>query len=402
MIDMSRTDRSVVGRWWWTVDRWTLLAVFLLAGAGIILVAAASPPVADRIGFDSFHFVRRQLVFLGPALVLMVLISLMSPLWVRRMAAIGFVGAVVLLVATLFIGPEIKGANRWLNLGGFVLQPSEFIKPTFAVVVAWMLAEQRRTPGFPGGIISFALLGLLLGLLMMQPDVGMAMVVVAMWFIQVFVAGLALFWVAVFAILGVVILVGAYAIFPHVASRIDRFLDPSSGDTYQVETALNAFGNGGLFGTGPGEGIVKTILPDAHADFIFAVVGEEFGLIVALGILGLFAFLVIRGLARLLQEKDLFILLAVTGVLAQIGLQAVINMGVNMRLLPAKGMTLPFISYGGSSLLALAIGMGIVLAFTRRRAGAGFWPQAALRTVRNTVPHSVQFVPHTPAARGFN
>ena len=401
MIDVSRTDRSVVGRWWWTVDRWTLLAVFLLAGSGAILVAAASPPVADRIGFDSFHFVRRQLVFLGPALVLMVLISLLSPLWARRMAAIGFAGALVLLVATLFFGPEIKGAHRWLNFGGFVLQPSEFIKPTFAVVVAWMLAEQKRAPGFPGGLIAIAILGLLLALLMLQPDVGMAMVVVAIWFTQVFVAGLALYWVAAIAILGVGALAGAYAFFPHVASRIDRFLDPSSGDSYQVETALNAFGNGGLFGTGPGEGIVKRVLPDAHADFIFAVVGEEFGLIVALGLLGLFAFLVIRGLSRILHEKDLFILLAVTGILAQIGLQAIINMGVNMKLLPAKGMTLPFISYGGSSLLALAIGMGIVLAFTRRRAGAGFWPQAALRTVRNTVPQSVLLVPRTTARGGM-
>ncbi len=400
MIDVSRTDRSVVGRWWWTIDRWMLLAIFLLASAGAILVAAASPPVADRIGFDSFHFVRRQLIFLGPALALMVALSLLPPLWVRRSAVIGFIVALALLVLTLGIGPEIKGAHRWLTFGGFVLQPSEFVKPAFAVVVAWMLAEQRRSPGFPGAIIAVALLGLVIGLLLLQPDIGMAMVVAAVWFIQVFVAGLPLFWVAAFAMLGVAVLVGSYAMFPHVALRIDRFLDPSSGDTYQVETALSAFGNGGLFGTGPGEGIVKTILPDAHADFIFAVAGEEFGLLVSLGIIGLFAFIVIRGLTRLLHEKDLFILLAAAGVLVQIGLQAVINMGVNMRLLPAKGMTLPFISYGGSSLLALAIGMGIVLAFTRRRAGAGYLPQAAMRTVRNTAPQSVLLVPRYPNAGG--
>lgn len=376
-MEVARTDRSVIARWWRTVDRWMLLAILLLTGAGAILVAAASPAVADRIGLDSFHFVRRQLIFLVPAVTLMIGLSLLSPLSVRRLASIGFVGALVLLIATVVVGPDIKGATRWLLVGGFVLQPAEFIKPTFAVVAAWMLAEQGRHRDFPGMAITAGLAAFVIAILMMQPDVGMALVIGAVWFAQVFIAGLPLVLVVVLAFVGAAVAAGAYAAFPHVASRIDRFLDPASGDSFQVETALSAFGNGSLFGRGPGEGIVKTILPDAHSDFIFAVAGEEFGLLVSLAIIGLFAFVVLRGLIRLLGESDLFVLLACSGILAQVGLQAVINMGVNMRLLPAKGITLPFISYGGSSMLGLAIGMGVVLALTRKRAGSD--PAGALR-----------------------
>jgi cell division protein FtsW len=377
-MEIARTDRSVIARWWRTVDRWMLLAILLLTGAGAILVAAASPAVADRIGLDSFHFVRRQLIFLVPAVTLMIGLSLLSPLSVRRLASIGFVGALVLLIATVVVGPDIKGATRWLLVGGFVLQPAEFIKPAFAVVAAWMLAEQGRHRDFPGMAITAGLAAFVIAILMMQPDVGMALVIGAVWFAQVFIAGLPLVLVVVLAFVGAAVAAGAYAAFPHVASRIDRFLDPSSGDSFQVETALSAFGNGSLFGRGPGEGIVKTILPDAHSDFIFAVAGEEFGLLVSLAIIGLFAFVVLRGLIRLLGESDLFVLLACSGILAQVGLQAVINMGVNMRLLPAKGITLPFISYGGSSMLGLAIGMGVVLALTRKRAGGD--PAGALRS----------------------
>jgi cell division protein FtsW len=392
---VARTDRSVIARWWRTVDHWMLLAILLLAAVGAILVMAASPAVADRIGFDSFHFVRRQLLFLGPAVALMIGLSLLSPLWVRRVASVGFIAALALLAATIVIGPDIKGASRWLPLGGFVLQPAEFIKPAFAVVAAWMLAEQARHREFPGLAITAALAAVVIAILMMQPDIGMAMVVGAVWFAQVFIAGLPLIFVVALAFVGVAAAAGAYAAFPHVASRIDRFLDPASGDTFQIETALAAFGNGGLLGRGPGEGIVKSILPDAHSDFIFAVAGEEFGLLVSLAIIGLFAFVVLRGMIRLLAESDLFVLLACSGILAQVGLQAVINMGVNMRLLPAKGITLPFISYGGSSLLGLAIGMGIVLALTRKRAGSR--PAGALRP--SSDPRRAQSVAQAGAAR---
>ena len=382
MIELVRTDTSIVGRWWWTVDRWLLVAILLLPAIGAILVMAASPAVADRLGLDSFHFVRRQLLVLGPALAVIVAASMLSPLWVRRGAVLLFAAAMVMLLLTLAIGPEIKGAQRWLPLGGLMVQPSEFVKPALAVVAAWMLAEQARNTGFQGTAISAALMVLVAGMLLLQPDVGMAGLVILVWFIQAFIAGMRMRWVAGLAGAGAAAAIGAYAAFPHVASRIDRFLDPASGDSYQVDTALNAFGNGGLFGAGPGEGVIKNFLPDAHADFIFAVAGEEFGMFVTVAVVSIFAFVVLRGLTRLARERDMFMLLAAAGLLVQFGMQAAINMGVNMRLLPAKGMTLPFLSYGGSSLLALALAMGVVLALTCSRAGGNTSPSNALRAKR--------------------
>ncbi|MDA0702411.1 MAG: putative lipid II flippase FtsW [Proteobacteria bacterium] len=371
MSSFARTDTSIVGRWWWTVDRWSLAALALLIGVGILLVLAASPAVAERIGTNSFYFIQRQAIYLPIALVVMFTVSLLSPRDVRRLAVMGFLASILLLAVTPWLGAEIKGARRWLALGPLSLQPSEFVKPTFAVVAAWMFSEQRATETFPGNIISIGLFGLVVGLLLLQPDFGMTLVVTAVWFTQFFMAGLPMFYVVGLCGLGIGMMIGGYLLLPHVASRVDRFLDPSSGDTYQVSNALEAFMNGGLFGVGPGEGRVKDHLPDAHADFIFAVAGEEFGLIACLGIVMLFAFVVLRGFGRMLQERDLFVVLASVGLLAQFGLQALINMGSNLRLMPAKGMTLPFISYGGSSLLALALGMGMMLALTRRRYGAG-------------------------------
>ncbi len=369
MILPAATDNSLVGRWWWTVDRWTLLAVGLLAAMGAVLVMAASPAVADRIGLASFHFVQRQLIYLGPALALIVGVSLLSPLAVRRLATLCLLAAVLLMLTALLFGVEINGARRWLSLGPFVIQPSEFVKPCLAVITAWMFAEHERSPGFPGQLISALLLAIVLALLLAQPDFGMAVVVAAVWFSQFFMAGVPMAWIGGMAFLGLAGAATAYALLPHVASRIDRFLDPAAGDSFQVDTSLEAFRSGGLLGRGPGEGTVKSVLPDAHTDFIFAVAGEEFGLIVCLFIVLLFAFIVLRGFMRMLGEPSYFVLLATAGLLVQFGMQAVVNMGVNLRLMPAKGMTLPFISYGGSSLIALALTMGMVLAFTRRRDG---------------------------------
>ncbi len=371
MIGPARTDTSLVSRWWWTVDRWSLAALAVLLAAGALLVMAASPAVAERIGLESFHFVRRQSIFLLPAIVVMIAVSSMSPLSIRRIAVIGFAITIVLMIATLLLGHEVKGARRWLSVAGFVLQPSEFVKPFFAVVAAWMFAEHQRGLGLPGNAISGVLLVLVIGLLVLQPDFGMTIVVAAVWFAQFFMAGMPMTWIGALAFAGMAGLAAAYALLPHVASRIDRFLDPASGDSFQVDTALSAFRTGGLTGRGPGEGTVKSVLPDAHTDFIFAVAGEEFGLFACLLLVALFAFVVLRGFARLLEERNAFVMLAASGLLVQFGIQAIVNMGVNLRLMPAKGMTLPFISYGGSSLLALAMGMGMVLALTRRRAGTG-------------------------------
>jgi len=373
MITLGRTDTSVIGRWWWTVDRWTIAAVSMIVIIGVMLIMAASPAVAERIGADHFHFIRRQFVFLPPAMLVIFGVSLLEPRDVRRLACLGFLCAVGLMALTLVSGQEIKGATRWVNLAGISIQPSEFVKPTFAVVAAWMFSEQRLQENFPGNFISLGLYVLVAGLLLLQPDVGMTIVVSSVWFVEFFLAGLPIVWVLLFMLVGLGGLVGAYFTFSHVASRIDRFLDPAAGDSYQVTTALQAFHYGGFFGRGPGEGRVKAVLPDAHTDFIMAVAGEEFGLVLCLLVVGLFAFVVLRGFARMLTEENLFILLATSGLLVQFGLQAIINMASTLHLMPTKGMTLPFISYGGSSMVALALGMGMILALTRKRYGRDGW-----------------------------
>lgn len=372
MITFDRTDQSVFGRWWWTVDRWQLVALAILMAMGTVLITAASPPVAERIGIDdTFYFVERHLLMLIPAAVVMMSVSLLSPRGVARTAVVVYLVALALVAATLVVGVEIKGARRWIHIPGLSLQPSEFVKPAFAVVAAWLFSLSRTTQGFPGSFVSMVLYGGTVGLLLMQPDLGMAFVLSAVWFTQFFLAGLNVLLVVALGVLGVAGLVMAYFTFPHVTSRIDRFLDPQAGDTYQVSRSLEAFANGGLMGTGPGQGTVKFSLPDAHADFIFAVAGEELGLVACLLIVITFGFIVLRGFARVFNENNYFVILATAGLLVQFGLQAMINMGSALHLMPTKGMTLPFISYGGSSLLALGFGMGMVLALTRKRFGPG-------------------------------
>ncbi|WP_431286004.1 FtsW/RodA/SpoVE family cell cycle protein [Humitalea sp. 24SJ18S-53] len=371
MMAVTRADDSTLGRWWWTVDRLTLGALFLLVAIGFVLMLAASPSVAERIGAASRHaFIGKQVFFLAVACALMVGVSLLSPRQVRILALLGCAGALLLTAATLVIGPEVKGARRWLPLPGFQLQPSEFLKPCLAVTCAWLIALGRR-PGsrFPGALAACGLFAVAAALLKLQPDVGMLMVIAAVLASQLFVNGLNMFAVVAMGGAGVALFGAAYALLPHVQSRVHRFLDPNAGDNYQVEVAMEAFGNGGLLGRGPGEGRIKTVLPDAHADFVFAVAGEEFGFILCLILIGIFAFVVVRGLVKLLPETDRFTLIAATGLLTQFGLQAFVNMASSLHLIPTKGMTLPFISYGGSSVLAIALGMGFLLALTRRRTG---------------------------------
>jgi cell division protein FtsW len=370
MIQVPRDDRSVIGQWWWTVDRWSLGAILAIMAFGVLLTLAASPPAAERIGADSFMFAKRQFIFLPMALLVMLAISLASPRHVRRLALLVFCGSVVLLAATFVIGVEIKGARRWISVPGLSsLQPSEFAKPSLAVISAWLLAQSRTERRVPGYFLCTLLVGTVLALLILQPDLGMSIVVAAVWGAQLFVVGLPM-WLAGFGAVGAAgALVGSYFTFSHVRSRFDRFLDPSSGDNYQVNTSLEAFMNGSLFGRGPGEGTVKAQLPDAHTDFVMAVAGEEFGLVVCLLILGLFAFVTLRSMSRASKETSLFITLAATGLAVQFGLQAAINMASTIQLIPAKGMTLPFISYGGSSALAMAICLGMLLSLTREHAG---------------------------------
>jgi len=369
----SRRDTSILGRWWWTIDRWNLGAVLLLVAVGILLSFAASPAVADRLRLGGFYFVKRHIMMVPMALLAMLFMSMLSPRNIRRAAVLLFFVSVILLILTLFIGVEVKGARRWVSFAGFSVQASEFVKPAFAVIIAWMLSEAHKTPQFPGLSVAFAFLCGVLGLLLLQPDLGMSVVITLTWICQVFVAGLPIIWLVMLAVLAFVGLVGAYVFLPHVARRIDQFLNPSSldprHDLYQIQQSLDAFGQGGFLGRGPGEGLVKRHVPDAHADFVFAVAGEEFGLVLCLLIVFIFSFFVMRALTKSLMNTNLFAMLAVVGLVAQFGLQALINMASSLHLIPTKGMTMPFISYGGSSMVALGIAVGMILAFTRKNHG---------------------------------
>lgn len=366
---LDRTNTTLWGRWWWTIDRLNLFALILLIALGSVLVAAGSPPVAKRLDLPPFYFVHRHEVFLLLGVVVMLAVSLLPPLAIRRVASVGFCASLVLMVLVPFIGVQTKGAHRWIDIAGISIQPSEFMKPCFAIVTAWVLSEHHRRVAFPGYRVAIALYVLVVGLLVIQPDIGMTLTVTVMWSIQLFISGLPFLWVFIMMVMGVAGIFGAYHVFPHVAKRINNFLDPEAGDNYQVARSLEAFRNGGIVGRGPGEGEVKQFLPDSHTDFIFSVAGEEFGAIACLLIVGLFAFIVLRGFNQVRKENDLFAVLAVVGVLAQFGIQSVINMGVAVNLFPAKGMTLPFLSYGGSSVIAIALGMGMMLALTRKRYG---------------------------------
>jgi cell division protein FtsW len=362
----SRLDTSPISNWWWNIDRWFLAAFLSLLGLGIVLSFAASPAVAERIGLDSFHFATRQIIFSIPALGVMLAVSFFSPRQIRRLALVMLCAMLVLMVAVLYVGVEVKGARRWLSLAGMSIQPSEFLKPAFVVICAWLFAEHKRQPEIPGNLFAMLLLGVVLALLLAQPDMGQTLLVVGTWGVMFFMAGLSWVWIIALGIIGVVGLFAAYEIFPHVAGRIDRFLT-GEGDTFQVDMGHEALVNGGWLGLGPGEGTIKRLIPDSHADFVFAVAGEEFGLITCMAIAAIFAFIVLRGLSVALKEHDDFTRYAIGGLVTVFGFQSVINMCVNLQLMPAKGMTLPFISYGGSSQIAIAISMGMVLALTRRK-----------------------------------
>lgn len=336
---------------------------------GAMMVTTASPAVAERIGVDDSFFIKRQLIYLITTLVVMIFFSILSPLAIRRIATLGFIIGIILLVLVLIFSPETKGAKRWLYLGSLSIQPSEFMKPFFIIVTAWMLFESKIRQDFNGIKISMILYLTLSTLLLLQPDIGMFIVISLVWAGQLFLSGISMLYVSALVVLGICALLGAYVTFDHVSYRVNKFLGIDGGTNYQVKKSLEAFTSGGVTGRGPGEGVVKQYLPDSHTDFIFSVVGEELGTIICIILVGLYAFIIFRGLKKMLWEKDLFLVYAVSGLLMQFGFQALINMGVALNLLPTKGMTLPFISYGGSSMMAIGIAMGMMLALTRRRFG---------------------------------
>ena len=364
---ISREQRTPLSEWWWTVDRPLLAAMIVLMLTGVVLSLAASPSVATRIGLDPFHFFHRHVLFLIPSIVVMIGVSFLSPRQIRRSALIMFALSIILIVATLWLGPEVKGAKRWITILGVNIQASESAKPAFVVLAAWLFSESARKPEMPATSMALALLLGLVTLLVMEPDFGQTMLVLMVWGALFFIAGMRIVWVFGLAGSAAAGLFVAYMLVPHVAARIQRFMDPASGDTFQVDTAMEAFSNGGWFGLGPGEGIAKRSLPDSHTDFVFAVGAEEFGIIMCLALLGLFTFIVIRTLSRAYASEDLFSRFAASGLAVMFGVQAAINMAVNLHMIPAKGMTLPFISYGGSSMVSLAYGVGMMLALTRQR-----------------------------------
>ena len=373
----ARADRSHLADWWWTVDKVLLGTLLGLLFSGLVLSLAASPPVAERLNLDSFHFVKRHAQFLVPAIAVLIGASLMTPRQMRRTAMIVFAIGLFLMALTLVSGAEVKGARRWLSIGFTTIQPSEFVKPAFVVLAAWLFAERARRPDMPALLLCFVLLLSFIGLLILQPDFGQTMLAVLVWGALFFTAGVPWMWIIALGIASIVGIVAAYMLVPHVQGRIDRFIDPASGDTYQVSTAMESFVRGSWLGRGPGEGTVKHSLPDSHTDFIFAVMGEEFGIVLCLALVLVFGFIVLRGLGWALREEDPFRRLCVASLVILFGLQSAINMAVNLNLMPAKGMTLPFVSYGGSSLISLAYAMGMVLGLMRRR------PQAGPRVVRH-------------------
>ncbi|MBL1406639.1 MAG: cell division protein FtsW [Rhizobiales bacterium] len=363
---VSRVDKSIIAEWWRTVDRLLLGMLILLMLCGILISFAASPAVAERIGLDPMHFTIRHAIFLIPSVGIMIGLSFLNPRNVRRVAFVLFIFSVVMLLATLFFAPEIKGSRRWISVAGFSIQASEFVKPAFVVITAWLFAENSRRPEIPGNLFSIIIFGIVCSLLLAQPDFGQTMLIAMVWGTLFFLAGMPWIWIVGLAGLGILAMVSAYWFFPHVAGRIDRFLT-GEGDNFQVETGREAIISGGWLGQGPGEGSVKKYLPDSHADFTFAVAAEEFGIIACILLVALFGFIVLRGLSRALKERDAYVRLSICGLVILFGVQSMINMAVNLQLIPAKGMTLPFISYGGSSMIAMSIVMGFVLALTRRR-----------------------------------
>ena len=375
----SRNDQSHVAQWFWTVDRGLLGAALALMALGVALSFASSPAaiLADESITDPFHYSWRMMVFSGVGLSIMLTTSLMSPRGVRRIAVLALFGAIVVMMALPFIGDTVKGAARWVNFGPFSLQPSEFAKPGLIVFAAWMFAEAQKGQGVPGVTIAFGFYALTVSLLLIQPDIGQTLLITTTFMAVFFMAGVPFKWMAVLASLGMAGLVSLYFVFGHMRDRLSRFFSPETTDTHQIDSASEAIRAGGLLGRGIGEGVMKRRVPDLHTDFIYSVGAEEFGLILSLIMISLYAFIVIRGMRRAMKLTDPFEQTAAAGLFMLIGLQASINIAVNLNLIPTKGMTLPFISYGGSSMLAMGLTMGFALALTRRRPGA-YEPGASL------------------------
>lgn len=365
---ISRNSHNFISNWWWTVDKTLLTLISGLMLLGIFLTFSASPSIAHHYGYNSYHYVIRQCLFVPIAFSVMVFLSMQNLKFITKFACIGFLIAISLTFVTLFSSEATKGATRWIRIFGFSLQPSEFIKPTFAVVAAWLFDSQRQYSEIPGTLLSAVLYIVTAALLINQPDIGMTFVVSVIWFFQLFLNGLPVIWVIGLIFGGAAGLVIIYFTVPHFQTRVQQFISSENALSYQIQKAMMAFQSGHFFGRGPGEGVAKLKIPDAHTDFIFAVAAEEFGFILCTLLIGVYATIVIRSMIISLKDNNYFIILSTAGLAASFGLQGIINMASSLHLMPTKGMTLPFVSYGGSSVLASAVGMGMLLAITRKNA----------------------------------
>ncbi len=374
----SREKKTPLAEWWWTIDRQILGALLLLLAAGVALSFAASPAVAERIGKSSWHFIFRHLFFLIPTIIVLIGASFATPRMARFAALIMLVGSLGLLLLTPFIGYEANGAKRWILIFGQSIQPSEFVKPAFAIIAAWLIAQKLQYGNVPGVLLASLLMIIIIIPMLKQPDIGQTFLILATWSALVFLSGVSL-WIVLILFGGIVSFsFGAYLFFPHVTLRfnsfIDSFLNPASGASYQVEKAMRSLMEGGWFGRGPGEAIAKRYLPDAHADYVFAAAAGEFGILFCILLVVLIGFIVLKSLNNAMKQKSLFARLAASAIAVQFAMQSIINLAVNLNLMPPKGMTLPFVSYGGTSMVAIAFGMGLMLALTRKN------PQESLKT----------------------
>ncbi|AHA27835.1 FtsW/RodA/SpoVE family cell cycle protein [Candidatus Liberibacter americanus] len=361
---VKRTEKGILADWFWTVDWFMLISFLSLIAIGFMLSFAASITVAEKLRFSSFYFVKRHAFFLFPSIFLMIIFSFLFQKQVKSTAVIILCLSLIAMILVLFYGVEIKGARRWLYFSEISLQPSEFMKPSFIVVCAWLFSEQIRQPDIPGNIFSLILFGIVIALLIAQPDFGQSILVSVIWGCMLFITGISWIWIILLGILGIISLTLAYNMMPHVTVRINNFFT-GIGDSFQSNSSRDAIINGGWIGRGPGEGTIKRLIPDSHTDFVFSVAAEEFGIIFCIFIICIFAFITIRSLIYAMRELDDFTRMAIFGLALQIGLQAVISIGVNVHLLPTKGMTMPAISYGGSSMLGMCITMGYILSLTR-------------------------------------
>jgi cell division protein FtsW len=364
----ARDRKTPLAEWWWTIDKQLLAALLLLMAVGMLLSFAASPPVAERLGLPPWHFVIRHAVFDLLAIPVLLGVSFLSHRQARIVGLLVLLGSIVLLWMTLRFGVEVKGARRWISFAGNTVQPSEFVKPAFAVIGAWLFSEAMQGRGVFARSIGTVLMIVIVAGLLLQPDIGQTALILATWAALLFLSGISWFLIFGLAGAGVGLLFGAYFAFPHFAKRIDTFLNPDGGgNTYQIDKALGSLMEGGWFGRGPGESMAKKVIPDAHADYVFSAAAGEFGILFCLCLVALISFIVIRALSAAQQQQSLYARLAVATIAIQFALQCAINLAVNLNLIPPKGMTLPFVSYGGTSTIAIAFAMGLMLALTRTR-----------------------------------